>query len=113
MPNPLSLQHAQGQATLETTDATKTIIPSPGLGKKLYITHAHLTVLVSAAQTLDLESSDGAVEIIRLAASPAANSKQEVEFLQGFALPENTGLVVTPSAIGPSVHVAATGFISG
>jgi hypothetical protein len=98
------------EATLGTGDATKTVKAAPGAGKRIVVTGYTWSVLVSAAQAVDVEDSSGTVHVLRLPASPGV-VQGSYTFEAGLELTVNEALVITPAAAGPSVHVVAEGYI--
>lgn len=108
-----SFQQWQSQIVLGAGDATKVLKAAPGAGKRLVVTKLWANVLVSAAQPVDIEGSDGTDELIKFAASAAVGTQASREFDEGWALAQNIGLRIQPGAAGPSVHVVAEGYIRG
>jgi hypothetical protein len=109
------------QATLETGEASKTVQATPGPGRYLHVTALYVTVLVApgVGVTVDIEDSGGSVHLMRLSSGAAVNNMFQLVLRgmkrpragQGLRLPADTGLVITPSEAGPSVHVITEGFI--
>ena len=74
---------------------------------------SYITIFTSAAQAVDIESSDGAVELIKAAASLAAGIQLHYGSHHGIKLPDNTALVAQPVAAGVAALVTAEGYILG
>lgn len=93
-------------AVLGTGDASKTIIADPGDGKALVIDRIIVTILTSAAQTLDIEDASGTVEVLKI---PASGTGQYVMALpissEGIKLTNSEALVATPAAAGVGAHI--------
>lgn len=100
------------QITLGAADTTKTVQAAPGAGKRLVVTAYMMTVVISAAQSVDLEDTSGTVEVAKMAASLAAGTQFRSPTLdEGLKLTVNEALLIKPAAAGPSVHVWAEGYI--
>jgi len=113
MPNPDQYQPFVKSVVLAAGDAVKEIEPAPGVGQALYIRRITVTIFTSAAQAVDIESSDGAVELIKAAASLAAGIQLHYGSHHGIKLPDNTALVAQPVAAGVAALVTAEGYILG
>lgn len=94
-------------------DATKEIRAAPGVGNKLAVTRVTVTIITSAAQSLDIESSDGLVEVIKIGASPAAHVQFHYGSNVGFEFAENVAMRAQPSAVGIAALIVAEGFTRG
>jgi len=94
-------------------DNTKEIMPTPGVGNALYVTRITVTIITSAAQSVDVESSDGALELIKAAISLAAGVQLHYGSNVGIKLPDNTALRAQPSAVGVAALICAEGYKLG
>lgn len=92
-------------------DATKELVAAPGANKFISVTACHVFISTAAAQTFDIESGDGAVELMKFPASQAGNHK--IESPAGFDLPVNTNLRYQPAGAGPAGVVLVEYFIDG
>lgn len=113
MPNPDQQQTFNVAVVLAAGDATKELVPTPGVDKRLVIRRVTFTIFTLAAQTVDVESSDGAVELIKAAASLAAGTQLFFGSHLGLELPENTALRAQPSAAGVAALIAVEGYTIG
>lgn len=113
MPNPDQYPTFNKSVVLGTGDTVKEIQAAPGVGHWLYIRKITATIVTSAAQVVDVESSDGTVELIKAAASLAAGVQLFFGSQRGFKLPENNALVVQPVAAGVSMLVVVEGYTLG
>lgn len=94
-------------------DASKVLVAAPGVGKAINVVGARVTITVSAAQTVDIESAGGATEVIKTGVSPAVNSSYEFKSSHGLRLPENVALSYVPSAAGCAGLAVVEYFIDG
>jgi len=113
MPNVDQNQPWNRSVVLGVADTTKEVMPAPGVGKALWIRRITVTVITSAAQSIDVESSDGAVELIKTPVSPVAGTQFFFGSNTGFKLPDNTALRTQPSAAGNVALVVAEGYTLG
>lgn len=113
MGSPDEYQTFNKSVVLGAGDTTKEVQAAPGAGKALYIRRITLTVVTAAAQAVDVESSDGTVELIKAALSLAAGTQLFFGSRKGFKLPDNTALRVQPAAAGVAALVVAEGYILG
>lgn len=113
MGSPDEYQTFNKSVLLGAGDSTKEIQATPGADRALYIRRITFTVVTSAAQAVDVESSDGAVELIKSAASLAAGTQLFFGSRKGFKLPDNTALRVQPAAAGVAALVVAEGYTLG
>jgi len=100
---------------LGAADAVKEILPAPpgttpGDRTRIVVSYCMVLSLISAAQAVDIESNDAAVEILKLAASFAVGATVVYDGEKGIGLPANQALVIKPAAVGPSVWVIAEGY---
>lgn len=97
------------EVTLDTGDTSKSLLAAPGANKQIVVTFLVASVVVSAAQAVDI--AIGTVNVMRIGASPGVAAQQfmgpMVEGIKGIA---NTALVITPAAAGPKIHVIAEGY---
>jgi hypothetical protein len=100
------------QVTLGTGDTTKTLKAAPGAGFGLVINDLNCTVVVAAAQLVDIEDTSGTVEVMKLGASATVNVPFNKSLSQGLPLTTNEALIIKPAAAGPSVHCVADGYIT-
>lgn len=98
---------------MSAADTTKEIMPAPGTDKALYVKRITITIFTSAAQAVDVESGDGALELIKAAASLAAGVQLHYGSNQGIKLPNNTSLRAQPAAAGVAMLVCAEGYTLG
>lgn len=98
------------EADLLAADTTRVVIAAAAGITRIVVT-VNCTVLTSAAQAVDVESSDGAVEVLRLPVS--ATGQHRLQLIHGIALPSGTGLRIQPVAAGPAVHCVAEGYTRG
>lgn len=96
---------------LAAADSTKVIKASPGAGSRLVVTKLLIVCATSAAQAVDIESGDGAVEIVTLPASFAAGATITFSGEEGVPLPPNTTLRAQPAAAGPKLSIVAEGYV--
>lgn len=94
---------------LGAADTSKDIKAAPGAGKALRITTVVVSIITSAAQTLDIEDEDGTVEVLKLPAS--ATGQHRIELAVGILLTANKKLIAKPAAAGPAAHIVAEGVI--
>jgi hypothetical protein len=94
-------------------DASKTLVAAPGAGKFIMVTKVRVTITTSAAQSVDIESNAGAVELIKTPVSPAVGSQFSFESAHGIALPAATALVYQPSGAGNAGLVSVDYYIDG
>lgn len=111
-PRPSQQQLFTVEKTLGAADTTKELVAAPGVGRFIAVVTLQGTVLVSAAQAVDIESSDGAVELVKLPATPGLVGFSRM-WVAGFKLPENTSLRMQPAAAGPSAHCSVEYYIEG
>lgn len=104
--------------TLLTSDTSRTIQAAPTLtpgatisSKFLIVTKCMGVVLVSAAQTVNVQDGSG-LAIVKLPASIAAGSSFGFQY-DGFPLTANQPLNIVPAAAGPSIFVECEGRIYG
>jgi hypothetical protein len=94
-------------------DTLKVIQAAPGTGRTLYLTYLNCTVTTTAAQTVNVESTGGAVAYLKLAVSPTVNTQYSVGPLTfGLPAPVNTAIQITPSAAGPAMTCVAEGYVT-
>lgn len=86
---------------------------APGADNALVITWVKVHILTSAAAAIDIESSDNATELIKLAASPVVNGDYYYYSEYGIYLPNNTALVATLGAAGNAGVINAEGYKVG
>lgn len=98
-----------GAGELLIADTTKDVIAAPGAAFKLTIDKMFVSVLVSAAQSVTIQSSDGTVVLAKIGASPGIISYPVPLPGVGVDLPANNALRIVPAAAGPSVFVRASG----
>lgn len=113
MGSPDEYQTFNKSVVLGAGDTTKEVQAAPGADQALYIRRITVTIFTSAAQSVDVESSDGAVELIKAAISLAAGTQLFFGSRKGFKLPNNTALRVQPSAAGVAALVVAEGYTLG
>lgn len=109
-------QHIQPwsvQTTLGAADTTKTLRAAPGANLQLVVSVLNCTVLISAAQAVDVEDTSGAVEFLRLPLSVAAGLDYARNLDEGLKLTVNEALIIKPAAAGPSIHCTAEGYVIG
>lgn len=98
------------EADLLAADTTRVLVPAL-TGVTRYVVTVNCTVLTSAAQAVDVESSDAAVEVLRIPLS--GTGQHRLQLINGIALPISTGLRIQPAAAGPAVHCVAEGYNRG
>lgn len=103
---------AGGSAELLAAETSKELLPAPGANKKLCVRSLFVSVLVSAAQTVSIQSATGGVVLAKIAATPGI-TQFTVDLPGGVDLPDNTALNIVPAAAGPSVFVRACAVIKG
>lgn len=113
MPKTEQLQHFNASVVLAVGDASKVIKAAPGAGKALVIRRVTVTIVTSAAQSFDVESVGGAVELIKTPTSPAAGAQFHFKSDSGFKLPDNTALSAVTSAAGNAALIVVEGYIVG
>lgn len=94
-------------------DASKVLVAAPGAGKAINVVALNVSITVSAAQSVDIESAGGVVELIKTGISPAVNAQFSFKMPNGIRLPENTALSYVPSGAGNAGLVAVEYFIDG
>jgi hypothetical protein len=98
------------EVTCLAADATKVILAAKA-GRRPVVTYCHVIGMVLAAQAFDIQSSDGAVNIIRGGASLPVNAELFYgPLVEGVVLPVGTGIRYQPAAAGPGVHVVVEGY---
>jgi len=90
---------------------TTTIQASPGANARLVVTRMSVAITTSAAQSFDIESSGGTVELYKAPASLAVGLVFMGDMFQGVPLPVNEALQYTPSAAGVGATIWAEGWI--
>src|SRR4051812_10403149 len=99
------------EVTMLAADTSKVIVAAPGAGRTANLTYLHCTILVSAAQTVAVESTGSVSTYLKLAVSPVVNTEYTVgPFILGLPAPVNTAIQITPAAAGPSMHCIAEGY---
>lgn len=109
---PSQQQLLTAQNTLGAADATKELAAAPGAERILVIVTLQGSVIVSAAQLCDIESGDGAVELVKFGVSPGLGHFSRM-WIGGYKLPPNTSLRIQPAAAGPSIHATVEYYIEG
>ena len=108
-----SRQWVSGAILMGAADATKVLVAGQP-GRIFNVTGWLLSSVIAAAQAFDLESTDGAVELEKIAATWAVGSRvQSFDLWKGIALPVGTGLRLQPAAAGPSVLAIFEGYFTG
>lgn len=94
-------------------DATRTLVPAPGVGKSIVVKKINYQVITPAAQPIDVGVSGGGVtaQLLSVAASGAGSGG--ANFGSGYALPENTALTAVPGAAGPVVQFQVEYYVTG
>lgn len=83
------------------TDATKDLIASPGVGRRLVFTRLTVSISTTAAQIATIASTGATVVLVQFGASTPIGTQHRVEFpASGLALPENEALRYITAAAG-------------
>lgn len=98
------------EVTALAGDATKVLLAAKA-NRRPVVTYCHVIGLIAAAQAFDIQSSDGAVNVIRVGASLAVNAELFYgPLVEGVVLPIGTGIRYQPAGAGPSVHIVCEGY---
>lgn len=107
-----SRQYFSGAVQIAAGAGATTLQASPGTDRRLVVTDLTVFIGTTAAQTFDIESSDGTVELLKVTtASTAVGTVFDFSLFKGISLPLNNGLVYTPSAAGYAITVIFEGYI--
>jgi len=98
-------QNWSANVQMLAADAGKAIQATPGVGYRLNVTRLIVIVTTPAAQTVDIESVGGAVELFKAPVSLPVGTYIAVDSEgPGIALPENTGLsAIAVAGVGMTI----------
>lgn len=95
----------------KTVTGAEDLFLAPAAPFSLYIQRLIATILVSAAQSFDVQDTSGATKPMRVAVSPAVNVQFGINIREGIKLTTGEALRYVPSGAGLTVHFAFEGYI--